>query len=121
MNLLLIGVNYRTATLDDREALAFGPSEASRAAVNVQPNGVLRGRRRWGHYMSMISPQTRVPPVDTQSAWIHAVAIERWPGLSTKLADSIARATAPTLPRFPMTGLDPEGLFPETIGLDSAR
>ena len=27
-NLLLIAVNHRTATLDDREALAFEPSEA---------------------------------------------------------------------------------------------
>ena len=32
------------------------------------------------------------PPVETQSAWIHAVAIARWPRLSTKLADSMGRA-----------------------------
>ena len=60
MNLLLLGVNHHTASLDDREALAFGPDATfdllarlgrrgvlarGGAALDVQPHRVLRGRR----------------------------------------------------------------------------
>ena len=41
MNLLLIGVNHRTATLDDREALAFGPSEAFTVLCSLIDGGAV--------------------------------------------------------------------------------
>ena len=97
---------------------ACGGSTSQESFAGSIESLVVGGRMGTLHVDDFSDPR---PPVDTQSAWIHAVAIERWPRLSTKLADSIARTAAPTLPRFPVTGLDPEGLLPETIGLDSAR
>jgi glutamyl-tRNA reductase len=41
MNLLLLGVNHRTASLDDREALAFGPEDTSDLLTRLNRSGVL--------------------------------------------------------------------------------
>jgi glutamyl-tRNA reductase len=41
MNLLLLGVNHRTAAIDDREALAFTPAQALDLLAGLAPNGVI--------------------------------------------------------------------------------
>jgi glutamyl-tRNA reductase len=42
MNLLLLGVNHRTACLDDREALAFGPDDTFDLLTRLGRSGILR-------------------------------------------------------------------------------
>ena len=59
--------------------------------ARVRSQGLVVGGRMGTLHGDDFSSDPR-PPVETQSAWIHAVAIERWPRLSTKLADSMGRA-----------------------------
>jgi glutamyl-tRNA reductase len=109
MNLLLIGVNHRTATLEDREALAFGPDEGLDLLTWLMGNGAL-------NEVALLSTCNRT---EFYAVAVDAAAAER------QLRDAVQRARqrdllGPGSHRYLLVGEEAAAhLFRVACGLDS--